>query len=1087
MSNEEFDPTDPRWFLAHSLQERISASSPPAETDVATGKARIDLWRQERLSFLRDEGNFADYAARKGTDADGLAAVLGESPVSVRERLPHVPDFVEYVRRALDYSGGHDGGERFGMRFCSVFTPFIDQAVDDVRKRILALDAGDSGLDTERLAACLTDPPLAGVDMLVGRALVLEVNIARVEGRLKRDSPHERFHEFMEALSTREGLLPFLLDYPVLTKDLVLLLDNWTRARVEIAERLIADLPRLRERLGAPDDLGQVREISSGEGDSHGGGRSVARVTFENGQHVMYKPRSLGTDVHFQDVLRWFNERGLEPSLRTLWVEDRGEYGWSEYAPSEACEDRAALERFYTRLGSYLAILHVLVASDMHFENMIASGEHPVMVDLEALFHVTIRDASVSTLNATLGASDLMHSSVLGVGLLPQPSIQVDDGEVVWSDFGGVSDTSAQMTSKKVAGWDRWGTDEIRIERRRIAQSPAQNVPTVETEKANAFESRDSILAGYRSAYRTLQDHRDAFLSEGGPLRAFADDDIRLILRPTQLYYTLLTESRHPDYQQDAADQDNFLDALWAGHPDLDQREAVIASEVAQMGQGDIPIFHTTPGQRDVFAQGGRIARDMLESSGLDRATARIENMSEAHMEQQSWFIDAALAAQVMGDASHSSSHRLDSVPFPHRPADGGELLEQAARIGDRLVESAIQQDGRITWLGLNLVREEVWQVNPAQTDLFNGLSGIGLFLGYLGAATGEDRFRSAAERTAEMITSEIESLSDKGDMADYYAAVSGIGAFGVLGGSVYALSHLGHLWKEGALLDHAASVVPYMAERVAEDTALDVISGSAGGLFSLLSLHAAAPDPAVLDVAERMAARLSETAVPSQSGQSWVSSISARPLAGFSHGASGIATALARLDRARGTSEHRDLVHAAFDFERALFDEDTGNWPDLRDDTPRNSAMVAWCHGATGVGLARADVLDGGGSSDPNVRQDLEKALRRVRRTALGGESKHRGVGNHSICHGDLGNLELLQLAATTEEEREGVRLLAADVLAQREGLGWQCGVPLGIETPGLMPGLSGIGYTLLKLADPASVPSVLLLGAPLRDASGK
>lgn len=36
------------------------------------------------------------------------------------------------------------------------------------------------------------------------------------------------------------------------------------------------------------------------------------------------------------------------------------------------------------------------------------------------------------------------------------------------------------------------------------------------------------------------------------------------------------------------------------------------------------------------------------------------------------------------------------------------------------------------------------------------------------------------------------------------------------------------------------------------------------------------------------------------------------------------------------------------------------------------------------------------------------------------------------------------------------------------------------GIETPGLLTGLAGIGYGLLRQAEPARVPSVLLLDVP-------
>ena len=54
--------------------------------------------------------------------------------------------------------------------------------------------------------------------------------------------------------------------------------------------------------------------------------------------------------------------------------------------------------------------------------------------------------------------------------------------------------------------------------------------------------------------------------------------------------------------------------------------------------------------------------------------------------------------------------------------------------------------------------------------------------------------------------------------------------------------------------------------------------------------------------------------------------------------------------------------------------------------------------------------------------------------------------------------------------------------VLESLERDGWLCGVPEGVETPGLMTGLAGIGYGLLRLADPGRVPSVLAFEGPRR-----
>src|SRR5262249_28950907 len=83
------------------------------------------------------------------------------------------------------------------------------------------------------------------------------------------------------------------------------------------------------------------------------------------------------------------------------------------------------------------------------------------------------------------------------------------------------------------------------------------------------------------------------------------------------------------------------------------------------------------------------------------------------------------------------------------------------------------------------------------------------------------------------------------------------------------------------------------------------------------------------------------------------------------------------------------------------------GNWPDLRDREmidrpPQNGAekfVVAWCDGAPGIGLARLQSLSYLG--DETTRVEIDAALKTTLAKGFG--------GNHSLCHGALGNLELL------------------------------------------------------------------------------
>src|SRR5207253_2944365 len=112
----------------------------------------------------------------------------------------------------------------------------------------------------------------------------------------------------------------------------------------------------------------------------------------------------------------------------------------------------------------------------------------------------------------------------------------------------------------------------------------------------------------------------------------------------------------------------------------------------------------------------------------------------------------------------------------------------------------------------------------------------------------------------------------------------------------------------------------------------------------------------------------------------------------------------------------------------------------------------------------------------DVKIREEIAIALQTTIAEGFG--------HNHSLCHGDLGNLETLLMATQVLEDgsiyRETLESLAAMLLAGIHTHGWVTALPTGFETPGLMTGLAGIGYELLRLSVPTRVPSVLLLAPP-------
>lgn len=206
-----------------------------------------------------------------------------------------------------------------------------------------------------------------------------------------------------------------------------------------------------------------------------------------------------------------------------------------------------------------------------------------------------------------------------------------------------------------------------------------------------------------------------------------------------------------------------------------------------------------------------------------------------------------------------------------------------------------------------------------------------------------------------------------------------------------------------------------------------DVLEGEAGAVLSALALHAVLPGEQLAGVARAAGERLL-----------------ARDLTGpgFGYGASGAAVALARLDELcpdpRFASRARSLAAG----ERAL-----GRDP-------------GWCQGAAGVALARLELA----ARYPSAAEPLERSLE-IAAAVL----RDAAPPDDSLCHG------------TTAV---GEALAALDGTAPRPRRdAWRTALPE--PAPGLLAGLSGIGYALLRRARPTEVPPVLALAPPAPSAS--
>jgi type 2 lantibiotic biosynthesis protein LanM len=648
--------TDPAWYHALTLRERLETlpveRQPIADSsiDLARAQQRMQHWKGQ--SPFQNAAHFDQRLAQDGMSEQDFLRLLGEPIEAVRDRTAHIPAWLQHLAAALE-AGDPSRLPAFPLAelmqqneiagFLQALVPLITDGCKRLQTHIAALTEAHEQVpfDPNKIIDMLLAPLFTALVTMINRTMVLELNVARMRGQLQGSTPAERFLSFIQLLAQPETVTALFQEYPILARQITLQINAWVAFSHEFLGHLCADWPTIRSTFTAAADAGSLAMIDGNAGDLHHGGRAVLIATFDSGFRVVYKPKALAVDVHFQQLLGWLNERGDLPPFRTIAVIDRGTYGWVEFVAAQACAAPEEIERFYQRQGAYLALLYALEAVDFHYENLIAAGEHPILIDLESLFHPKLEQPQTERA-ASLAGATLAHS-VLRVGLLPLRMWMNEEFEGV--DLSGLGARAGQLTPQPVPQWEAAGTDQMRVVRKRVEMPGGRNRPTLNGQDVDVQAYSTALAVGFTRMYTLLMEQRDALLAPDGPIVRFAADEVRVIARPTNLYGKLLHESFHPDLLRDGLDREQFFDRLWVGAVLRPELVPLISSERFDLLHGDIPMFTSYPSARGLWNSISEEIPDTFVESAMVAAERRIRQLDTEDLERQRWFIRASLAS----------------------------------------------------------------------------------------------------------------------------------------------------------------------------------------------------------------------------------------------------------------------------------------------------------------------------------------------------------------------------------------------------------------------------------------------------------
>ncbi|WP_437664953.1 type 2 lanthipeptide synthetase LanM family protein [Sorangium sp. So ce1182] len=1043
---------------ASTLWERLGGPYAPeggAEC-AALAAARLGRWREKAAAG--DAALFGRRLSWLGLTPETATAYLGE----VRLEGPPPPWTATFLRAMeaarLDGGGGARGSDR---PFSGALRPFVEAGSVMIPGRCRALFTAGA-LDD------LVDDLLRELSYIASPTLYLAfVRFRAARGGAAGAPPGRALYDAFTAEQLAGGLWGLFSEYPVLARLMSSIVDAWARNVAELAAALEDDLPEIQRVFGDGSAAGRVAAVWPSLSDRRRGGRAVARLEFEGGLRLYYKPRGLGVERAWYALLRYLNERGGDfRILRTLEREGRG---WAEPADHAPCHDAEEARRFYVRAGMLLGVLHVLGATDCFHENIVACGGHPALIDAETLMQpVLARRVGVAPADEI--ADGTLSSSVLRVGLLP--SWEVDgDGRCV--DISGLGAAPGQVTSYLKRRWRDVNTDAMLLEHVPITVETRAHLPELDGTPLRASDHAEQLAEGFRAMYLLLAGRREELAAPGGPLDDLAGQEIRVLFRATRVYGLLSKRLCSPRHMRSGVERSIETDVI--GRFYLDPREdpgaaLLLAAEIDAMERLDIPSFAARADGRAVALPTGEVIERALEEPAVDRARRRLSSLDEADLELQTGLLRASLRlpAAPAGRRAAAAMGREDAAE--DEPLSRDELAAEAASIAAAIEEHGIfAGDAGATWLAPQRSPQAGrYQLRPLRMDLYGGLAGIALFFSALEHTSGRGR------RVALAALAPLRRFVAMADAREQARRGYTLGAATGAGSFVYALCRCASLLGEPALHEEAAGAAELITPAWIEgDEALDVLSGAAGAVLGLLALHGATRDSGALDKAVLAGERLLRRRARTAPGAAAWQAARGRALAGLAHGAAGIALALLRLHGATGDVRFRRAAEEAVNFEGALFDPARGNWPDLRVAREGGAAfMNAWCHGAAGIGLARTSGLPH--LDSPGIRRDIDAAVTAV--------ARHGAGDKDGVCCGELGRAELLLAAAraTARADLEELALRRASAVVRRaRAAGYRCSgcEGRGLFDPSFFQGLSGIGYQLLRLAYPSRLPSVLSL----------
>lgn len=875
------------------------------------------------------------------------------------------------------------------------------------------------------------------------RMLIADIQYVKAINGLCGATPEEEYQDYLQRyLSSAEHVQKLYDRYPELVRVTEQVMEQTVAFLLEFLQRFEKDRRRIAEELCPDVERAGICSLDLRAGDPHNGGRSTIRVRLENDVCLYYKPHSIRKKVRYQTLYNRISKSLGLPCLHVPYL-DCDAYGWEAEVISRGCDTVAEVQYYYYRMGIHLFLGYALTASDLHGENLIACGEYPMIIDFET-FPGYVSDGE-------------RQSSVLSTGLLPV---------LTWGAGGQAAVISALSDGEKIRTPFRMpvvkneGRSDICIAHEPIELQLTECIVRLQGRAVNPSDYTEELCRGFADTYRyCLQDSEAE-----GLLEQFFEGRFRILLRHSQQYAMYRLTSLHPGVLGSMKERRKLLEVLYEEKMS-ECTKRLHDYEIESLMRMDIPYFELSGESRSLYDGDGNDYPEYLPMTPLEAWKRKWKHFGREDEVRQTALIRLSVALLQTEKMKRSKVPQILS-----QTKKQCYLKEHICKIEKWICDTAVYSGARVGWHGLRFYSNEKWRIVPMGISLYDGLSGIAVFLAQYQTCFPDKHVEAMLQKLQEQLFHHTDQLLQSESHSDQKT--------GVLDGEgslvkVYLMLY--QITGEQKYRWYAERQFRYI-ERVWEKTPyLDYMNGNAGAIVLAAELYRLTQSSKYLELSTQMEEKLWKQARKMEEGAGF-SNEEGIPLAGMAHGNSGFLMAYAALlemleqtenldEQACGhrCKEYQDKILQLLSCEDSLYSEEHQNWLDYRE-KGKSRVMNAWCHGAPGILLSRMELAR---------HMDSEQVQRDIRRAAKALFMQE--PGDHiCLCHGIAGHLLIMkkylsEYAENMPEDFEKqayqscYEQLLAEFLLYLEEYGKQ--VAHEYYNPSWMNGVAGVGSALLAI----------------------